>query len=60
MDLCHDTDLLPLFAQAGRTFPGQIDYSALLESGYSSTGAVATDCTIALGQADCRDHCPAQ
>lgn len=50
MDLCHDTDLLPLFC-AGREdiFPDKIDYSALLESGYSSTGAVATDCTIALG-----------
>lgn len=30
-------------------FPETIANSALLESGYSSTGAVATDCTIALG-----------
>jgi len=50
MDLCHDTDLLPLFCAGGADiFPDKIDYSALLESGYSSTGAVATDCTIALG-----------
>lgn len=30
-------------------FPVKIDQSALLESGYTSTGAVATDCTIAVG-----------
>ncbi len=34
---------------AGKVFPVDIPYSALLESGYSSTGAVATDATIALG-----------
>ncbi|MGL1863655.1 MAG: hypothetical protein OCC46_14110 [Pseudodesulfovibrio sp.] len=33
----------------GSIFPRRIPYSALFESGYSSTGTVATDCTIALG-----------
>lgn len=33
----------------GNVFPVSIDYSALLESGYSSTGAMATNATIALG-----------
>ena len=30
-------------------YPTTIEYSALAESGFSSTGAVATDATIALG-----------
>ncbi|MCJ2165536.1 MULTISPECIES: SPRY domain-containing protein [unclassified Pseudodesulfovibrio] len=33
----------------GGVYPLDIPYSALCESGYSSTGAVANDCTIALG-----------
>ncbi|WP_319469373.1 discoidin domain-containing protein [uncultured Pseudodesulfovibrio sp.] len=51
MDLCHDTDSLPLLCggSGANVFPVRIGYSALLESGYSSTGAVATDCTIAFG-----------
>lgn len=30
-------------------FPTELAYAALIEASYSSTGAVATDCTIALG-----------
>lgn len=43
--------LTPICRDAGRVnvFPVKIAHSALLESGYSSTGAVATNCTIALG-----------
>jgi hypothetical protein len=33
----------------GNVFPYPIDYSALIEDSYSSTGEVAADCTIALG-----------
>ena len=41
--ICRDT------GGAAAVFPVKIANSALLESGYSSTGAVAVDCTIALG-----------
>ncbi|BCS87324.1 hypothetical protein [Pseudodesulfovibrio sediminis] len=33
----------------GSVYPVSVPYSALLESGFSSSGAVATDCTIAFG-----------